>query len=231
MNDKVGSEEAQKELSWEEAVSRYLEEQPDFFQRHPEILASLTLKHEVTGAVSLIEHQVQALRLRNHDLNKQLRDLVGVARENDALGSRLHQFALAMIGARSLDDTLDAANELLHREFRVDAVAIRLFHEPVGARPEFVATDDRRLKELLARFDGNKPILDAAHDESLRRYLFSDNALEIRSCALVALGGPTPDGVLALGAHDNGRFHAGMGTVYLARLGELLSRALTSAPT
>jgi uncharacterized protein len=229
MSHKVGSEEAQKELSWEEAVTRYLEEQPDFFLRHPDVLANLALKHEVGGAVSLIEHQVQTLRLRNHELNKQLRDLVGVARENDALGSRLHQFALAMSGARSADDAVDAANELLRREFRLDAVTIRLFHEPAGSRPEFVAGDDKRLKELLARFDGNKPILDAGSDESLRRYLFGAQALEIHSSALLALGGPTPDGLLALGAHDNGRFHPGMGTMYLARLGELLSRAL--APT
>lgn len=231
MSYKVGSEEAQKELSWEEAVTRYLEDQPDFFLRHPEALATLTLKHEVGGAVSLIEHQVQTLRLHNHELNKQLRDLVTVARENDALGGRLHHFAIAMIGARTVDDALDAANELLHREFRLDAVAIRLFREPLGARPEFVAADDRRLKDLLARFEGNKPILDSAQDESLRRYLFGDHALEIRSSALVALGGPTLNGVLALGAHDVGRFHTGMGTVYLARLGELLSRALTPAPT
>ncbi|HKQ30237.1 MAG TPA: DUF484 family protein [Burkholderiales bacterium] len=230
MSHKTVSEEAQKELSWEEAVSRYLEDQPDFFLRHPDVLATLALKHDAGGAVSLIEHQVQALRLRNHDVNKQLRDLLGVARENDALGGRLHQFALAMVGARSADDALDAAKELLHREFRLDAVAIRLLREPVGARPEFVGAD-RRLKDLLARFDGNKPILDAAHDESLRRYLFDDQALEIRSCALLALGGPTPEGLLALGAHDAGRFYAGMGTVYLARLGELLSRALAPALT
>lgn len=228
MSQKVGSEEAQKELSWEEAVSRYLEEQPDFFLRHPDVLASLALKHDVGGAVSLIEHQVQTLRLRNHELSKQLRDLIGVARENDALGARLHQFALAMTGVGAADDAIDTASELLRREFRLDAVAVRVMREPAGSRPEYVAADDRRLKDLLARFDSGKPILDAAHDESLRRYLFGDQALEIHSCALIPLGGPTPDGLLALGAYDNGRFHSGMGTVYLTRLGELLSRALSS---
>jgi uncharacterized protein YigA (DUF484 family) len=228
MSHKSGSEEAQKELSWEEAVSRYLEDQPDFFLRHPDVLAALTLKHDVGGAVSLIEHQVQTLRLRNHELNRQLRDLISVARENDALGGRLHQFALAMIGARSADDAIDAANELLRREFRLDAVAIRLMREAAGSRAEFVSSSDRRLKELLASFDGNKPILDAAHDESLRRYLFGEQGSDIHSCALVALGGPTPEGLLALGARDNGRFHAGMGTVYLARIGELLSRAVAA---
>lgn len=167
MSQKSGTEEAQKEVSqkeitekeitWEEAVTRYLEEQPDFLLRHPELLARLTLKHEVSGAVSLIEHQVQTLRARNQEFNRQLRDLVGVARDNDALGLRLHQFALAMIGARSVDDVLDTACDVLRQEFRLDAAALRIKREPASARPEFVAADDRRLNELLRRFDGDKP--------------------------------------------------------------------------
>src|SRR4051812_48389436 len=119
MSQKRGSEEAQKELSqkeisWEEAVLRYLEDQPDFLLRHPDLFAKLSLKHEVgAGAVSLIEHQVHTLRNRNADLNQQLRDLVGVARENDTLGGRLHHFALAMICPGSADEVLDSASDLL----------------------------------------------------------------------------------------------------------------------
>jgi hypothetical protein len=232
MTQKRGGEEAQKEIpqneiSWEEAVARYLDDQPEFLLRHPEVLARLTLKHEVGSAVSLIEHQVQALRTHNSQIERQLRDLIGVARENDALGARLHQFALAMIGARSTDEALDAAAELLRREFRIDAVTVRIKRTP-ATRPEYVGADDRRLGELLARFEGGKPLLDGTRDESLRSYLFGEQAHEIRACALIPLGN---DGVLALGAHDPGRFHPGMGTVYLARLGELLARALAAVPT
>jgi uncharacterized protein len=237
MNKKLGNEEvqddpspgetSQSEISWEEAVARYLEDQPDFLLRHPQVLARLALKHEVVGAVSLIEHQVQTLRAHSTERERQLRDLVGVARDNDALGARLHQFALVMIGARTADEALDAAGELLRREFRVDAVAVRIRREPVGARPEYVSADDRRLSELLARFDNGRPLLDGARDESLRGYLFGAQAHEIRACALIPLG---RDGVLALGAHDPVRFHPGMGTVYLARLGELLARVLATVP-
>lgn len=234
MSQKLGSEEVQKdaprEITWEEAVARFLEDQPDFLLRHPELLAKLALRHDAGGAISLIEHQVQTLRARNQDVSQQLHDLVAVARDNDALGARLHRFALAMIGAGSADDVLDTAAELLRREFRIDAVAMRLKREPVGARAEYVGADDRRLNDLLDRFDGDKPLLDAARDESLRRYLFADAAQEIHSCALVPLGTAARDGVLALGSHDPTRFHVGMGTVFLARLGELLSRALAAAP-
>ncbi len=229
--DELHKELSQNEISWEEAVLRYLEEQPDFLERHPDLFGRLTFKHDIgAGAVSLIEHQVQTLRTRNQELNQQLRDLVAVARENDALGARLHRYAIAMIGAGSADEALDIARDLLRQEFRLDAVVIRLKRGPAGARPEYVGTDDRRLNELLKRFDGTKPLLDVANDESLRRYLFDEQAGDVRSCALLALGDATPNGVLALGAHDAARFHPGMGTVYLARIGELLSRALAAAP-
>src|SRR5581483_3643667 len=118
MTQNVTSDE--QELSWEEAVARYLEEHPDFLQRHPEILAKLSLRHDVEGATSLIERQVRALRSENEALRTQLRELVAIARENDVLSARLHRFALAMADSASLDDVFDNAYEMLRREFRID---------------------------------------------------------------------------------------------------------------
>jgi uncharacterized protein YigA (DUF484 family) len=230
MSQKSVIGQTEDDASWEETVLRFLEQQPDFFVRHPELLTTVSLKHDVGGAVSLIEHQVQALRTRNQQLSNQLSELIGVARENDVLMARLHLFACSMIGASSADEVIEAAIDCLRREFRIDAVTLRLLREPAGVRPEYVGVTDRRVRELFKRFERNKPILDAGNDESLRRYLFEKQWADIRALALVPLGGPTPEGILALGAHEAARFHAGMGTVYLTRLGELLSRALAAAP-
>jgi uncharacterized protein YigA (DUF484 family) len=57
-------------------------------------------------------------------------------------------------------------------------------------------------------------------------YLFSGRASEIKSTALIPLGEKNPQGVLGLGTQDPHRFHPGMGTVYLTRLGELLTHSL-----
>src|SRR3989344_5850263 len=72
MKQKLPSEELQSELSWEEAVARYLEDHPDYFQRYPETLSRILLSHETGGkAVSLIERQVQVLRGQNQALLRQ----------------------------------------------------------------------------------------------------------------------------------------------------------------
>lgn len=228
MTQKLPSDEFQTELSWEEAVSRYLEDHPDYIVRHPEILSRLVLSHETGGkAVSLIERQVQVLREQTQNLQRQLRELVNNARENDVLSGRLHRFATAMIGCTSFDDVLDTTYDLLRQEFKLDAVVILLQgRTAAGGRPELVPEDDKRLNALFQQFASGKPICGGKFDDSLMSYLFSGRASEIKSTALIPLGEKNPQGVLGLGTHDPYRFHPGMGTVYLSRLGELLTHSL-----
>src|SRR3990172_5504456 len=147
MKQKLPSEEFQTELSWEEAVARYLEDHPDYFQRYPETLSRILLSHETGGkAVSLIERQVQVLREQNQALQRQLRELVNNARENDVLSGRVHRYATAMIGCTSLDDVFDTTYDLLRQEFKLDAVVILVQGRPTqGGRPELGPDDDKRL--------------------------------------------------------------------------------------
>jgi hypothetical protein len=221
--------EPQTELSREQALVRYLEAHPDFFERHPQLLAQLKLAHEPGGrAVSLIERQVLALRGREQTLARELDELLAIARDNDLTTQRLHRFALAMLEALTLDEALDVAAELLRQEFALDAVAIRL-RAPAGvvpARPELVPANDPHLAALLQQLHGARPLCGARLDEPQRIRLFGNAGREVRSLALIPLGGKLPHGVLALGSSDAQRFHASQGTLYLTRLGELLTEGL-----
>jgi uncharacterized protein YigA (DUF484 family) len=229
MSQKLSSEEQQNELSWEDAVSRYLEQNPDYFERHPDILAALKLNHG-TGerAVSLIERQVQVLRDQQTSLHRQLRELIGIARENDLLTARLHRFALAMLDAATRDEVLDTARDLLRQEFKLDAAVILLAVEKERAqrRPEYLAADDPQLRAVLDRLSGGKPLCGGRREIELMQFLFAATGADIQSVALIPIGASRVRGVLALGARDPQRFHSGQGTLYLTRLGELLERAL-----
>lgn len=227
MTRNVSSDEQEKELSWEEAVSRYLDDHPDFFQRHPQVLTKLNLRHDVHGATSLIERQVQVLRSENENLRGQLRELLGIARENDVLSARLHRFAIAMSDSASLDDVFDNAYEMLRREFKIDAVAILCRGEGSAAfvRSEFVG-EDARLQSAIREYGAGKPVCGSRFDESLLKYLFGISAGEVRSAAIIGLGTRGAYGLLALGSHDARRFHAEMGTVYLAQLGDILMHSI-----
>lgn len=217
------------ELSWDEAVARYLEENPDFFEQHIDLLATLRLRHPGHGqAISLLERQLLVLSERDRATQKQLRDLIDIARENDLIGERLHHFAVAMIDCGSLDDVFGTAQDLLRQEFRLDAVAILLQSEFAGAhagRAEFVRADDPTFVALMRRCEGRRVVCATALDSVSMTQLFAGRAGEIQSLALVPLQDASTRGVLVLGSRDARRFHPEMGGVFVQRLGDLLMRA------
>ncbi len=230
MSQKLPSEEAVKETPLEETLARYLADNPDFFERHVDLLTTLRIPHYESGrAVSLIERQVEALRHKHQDLHRQLRDLIAFARQNDTLSERLHRFALAMIAAASFDDVLSTAQDILRQEFKLDAVAIHLTGGPAAVRPGVVAADDRRLEDLLQRYTPDKPVIGAQLDAETFAFLFGDRAATVGSCAVVALGTRGASGMrglLGLGSGDPKRFHPDMASHYLTQLGDLLMASL-----
>ena len=216
-----------KDQSWDEAVGRYLEQTPDYFLRHPEVLAALALPHPEAGrAVSLVERQVRVLRDRNEQSMHQLQELITFARDNDQLGERVQRFALAVIDSDSLDEVLDTAQDMLRQEFSLDGVAVRLTGNPRPGCPrqEFVAPDDAMLDDLLTSLAARngQPLCGAVHAVATLETLFGAQAANIRSTAVIGLTRHALRGVLVLASRDPQRFRTDMGTVYLVRLGELL---------
>lgn len=227
MNKLPLTEKTEAGSSREELVRRFLEETPDYFLNHPELLAALALPHPESGrAVSLVERQVRVLRDRNERLARELGELLAIARDNDLLGERVQRFALAMIDADSLDDALDTGQDMLRQEFGLDGVALRLTGNPRPAHPraEFVASGDPALAGLQNRIGGRggQPVCGPLSDAALFGTLFGTGAGEIASTALVPLARRGLNGVLALGSRERERFRPDMGTVYLQRLGDLL---------
>lgn len=256
VNKQTVSDNGERAGTREETVTRFLEQTPDYFLRHPELLAALAIPHSDAGrAVSLVERQVKVLRDRHESMARDLKELVQIARDNDQLGERLQRFAAAMIESASLDDTLDTAQDMLRQEFGLEGVAIRLTGNPrpptardggsaenAGAvfspcpRPEFIEGVDEVLDGLLVRLAerNGQPLCGASLSDELLQPLFGAQAAGIRSTAVIGLGRRGLRGVLVLGSHDPQRFRPDMGTVYLARFGDLLmcalARHLVSAP-
>jgi hypothetical protein len=231
MTKQSTSDVPKRSAEQEEAVSRFLAENPDYFLRHPQLLATLALPHPDTGrAISLVERQVRVLRERNDRLAGELHDLLAIARDNDQLSERTHRFTLAMIEAGGLDEVLDTAHDMLRQEFGIDAVALRLAGNPRPACPrrEFVAGDDAVLDALHARLNerNRQPLCGASLGPDALAALFGEQAADIHSTAVVDMSRHALRGVLVLGSRDPQRFRADMGTVYLARLGELLMAAI-----
>ena len=69
----------------DDSVSKYLIENPDFFNRKADLLLDLTIPHVSGGAISLLERQVALFRERNRDLQNNINNFIFNAEENDAM--------------------------------------------------------------------------------------------------------------------------------------------------
>jgi uncharacterized protein YigA (DUF484 family) len=219
----------------EESVARYLQHNPDFFERHQPLLARLRLPHARSGStISLVERQVEVLREKHGALEQKLADFMQVARSNDAIADRMHRFTRRLLRAGSRDLALQNIEAGLRQDFdSFNSVMLLIGNEPTHADERFLRVlpqDDPRLKSFETLFATGKPRCGQVRD-SQRELLFGSEANDIGSVALVPLGEKGSLGLLALGSTDRDRFHPGMSTEFLARLAELVSDALGTPPT
>lgn len=216
----------------EETIARYLQLNPDFFERHQPILARMRLPHARSAStISLVERQVEVLRERQADLEGKLAEFVRVARANDALSAKIQRFTRRLLCATTRQQMAEEIEASLREDF--DAFHSTLILVDAHARgfemPErflrAAMPDDPNLKSFDGLFASGKPRCGQVRD-SQRQFLFGADAGEIGSVALVPLGEHGSIGLLALGSHDRERFHPGMSTEFLARMGELIADAV-----
>lgn len=214
----------------EESIAAYLQHNPDFFERHHAVLARLRLPHARGGStISLVERQIEVLREKHAAVEGKLAEFVRVARANDALADKLHQFTRRLLRASSPQ----AVIETMESSLRVDFDAIHCVLVLIGAHPDLAPQrfvrlarpDDPNLKSFETLFANGKPRCGQARD-SQREFLFGADANDIGSVALVPLGEKGSVGLLALGSTDRDRFHPGMSTEFLARMADLIADAL-----
>jgi len=219
------------------SVAEYLQAHPDFFERNAALLAKLRLPHrrDAGATVSLVERQVEVLRERNQSLERKLKELVEVARANDALAERIHRLTQRLIRAHTLPETIGAVETSLREDFDARNSVMVLFLEaartadPHGRFLRTAEASDADMKGFESLLQAGKPRCGQIRDAQ-RDYLFGKGSVEVGSVALTPLGSKGALGLLAIGASDAERFHPGMSTEFLTRIGELVTYALTRTP-
>lgn len=209
-----------------DAVATYLQEHPEFFELYADTLAEIYIPHPHGGrAIPISERQILTLRERGKQLEAKLREVIRYGEENDAIGEKVHRLALALLGARELPSLVNAIAFNLREDFAVPHVALRVWRrngEPYAPDLErAVGATREHAAKLPGPYCGSHVPAECVSD------LFGDAVPQLKSFSFIPLGAGETFGVLALASEDAQRFYPEMGTVYLKRIGDMVSAALT----
>ena len=221
----------------EDDIANFLVHTPDFFDRHAELLASVRLSSpHGARAVSLQERQADMLREKIRVLELRLMDMMRHGTDNEVLAERMQRWIKSLLMTTNARDLPQNMASHIEREFMVPQVAIRVWGvaQAFDIEPFTQGVDD----EVRAYADAlHSPYVGLKPPVAALQWLA--DADSVQSVALIALRqtreSDTPQsaasqpacGLLVLASPDPQRYHEGMGTAFLERLGDLASAALT----
>jgi uncharacterized protein YigA (DUF484 family) len=215
-NMKFGSEE----------VAQYLKQHPQFFDEYADMLADIYVPHPHGGrAIPISERQIVTLRDKNHILQDKLRELVKFGEENDVISEKMHRLSIMFLTFTHLNDFLNELNSILRDNFSVPHVALRLWNINCDSleMSKFISTNTEThtvTNRLLHPYCGPQ-----LADEI--KSWFGESAAHLRSFSMIPLRIRQTIGVLVLASEEPQRFYPEMGTLYLQRLGDLVSTAIS----
>jgi uncharacterized protein len=207
-------------------IAQYLKDHPEFFDHYADLLAQIQIPSpHGDKAISITERQMSALRDKARQLETKLAELIRFGEENDAIGDKVHEFAVALAAAADLPAALRAIYGHLGGAFAVPHVVVRLWAGN-DAGPESVPTLGSihvavaALKHPYCGPSAGQETADWFGDQG-------NHSGHVRSMAQIPLRrGDETFGVLVLASEELHRFYPEMGTLYLERIGALASAAL-----
>ncbi len=210
----------------EAEVSAYLKQHPQFFEQHAELLTEMYLPSpHGGGTVSLAERQQLLQRDRIRVLEAKMADFLKYGEENDATTEKIHRLSLGLLASQNFEVLVDMLIHTLKEDFKVPYVGVRLWataNDSVDSSNSVFQPVEAELKSwaqgLVQPYCGHRPGLEVDR-------WFGESATP-KSFALVTLKSDQAIGLLAMASEDEQRFYPEMGTMYLKRIGELVSASL-----
>jgi hypothetical protein len=206
-------------------VIQFLQANPDFFDDNSSLLTDLTVTHPHNGqAISLIERQMLALRERIAQLENKFAELLEFGEENDAIGEKVHRLTVSLLEAEDFESIRQAIYTHLQEDFTVPHVAFRVWNSVLSrSGPEFLPVGEEVrffTGDLTGPYCGTPTIREVIN-------WFGAAGRQVKSVALVPLRRDEKTfGLLAMGSEDPERFYPSMGTLYVTRIGEMVSASL-----
>jgi uncharacterized protein YigA (DUF484 family) len=219
-------------------ISDFLRQNPLFFERNAHLLTELYLPSpHGNGAISLAERQQLAQRDKIRVTENMLAELIENAKQNDVTTQKIHQLSIALMSHPRLSQIVEIVSRSMVEIFNVDYAHFYCWlhaeAEALSEMPIFSPVPDvlsEWVSALEEPYCGAKPTQAQIPLENAQGsfafvplYAHTPKAVEESPSHLPAIG------VLILASKDAEHFKPNMGTVFLSRIGDLLSVAIANA--
>lgn len=210
----------------DQAIAEYLQENPDFFERHPALLGQMRIRHEELGSISLIERQQRVLRQQIGALEKEITTLMTNARHNERIFHHYSELYMQLLRCRSIDAVEQALRVCFIDHLQMAQLALKLSPSLSGDSLSDLHFSADTHKQLLNKRFINEPVYLGRVTQDELKLLFKNSAEQIESVAMLSLGEAGKLGILALGSHDPSHFEPSMDYLLISQLQALLSSIL-----
>ena len=222
----------------EDDIANFLVHTPDFFERHAELLATIKLNSpHGNRAVSLQERQAEMLREKIRALELRMMDMMRHGTENEVLIERMQRWIKTLMMTSNARDLPHVIADHIQHDFMVPQVAIKVWDVNSDFQIEPFATGvTDSVKAFAATL--TTPYVGINPNNEAVQWL--EDTSNVASVAFIALRATRIEdtaqtaaieqpviGLLVLASPDPQRYHEGMGTAFIERLGDLASAALS----
>lgn len=199
----------QTDVPFDELIIReYLLDNPDFFNRYPELLLAMRLPHMERGAISLVERRQEMLRQRVSQLEEEITSLLTMAARNEKIYQFNTELSFLLLNCADLVSLKEVLADSLKLQFNFSHVRLISVLDT-----DMKAIWDQRLHK--GHYFGR-----LTQQEAKR--LFGS---EVGSVALTKLSEDNPV-IFAIASQDATHFHPDMDNMLLEQLRRLLAHML-----
>lgn len=194
----------------EQIIREYLLDNPDFFNRYPELLLAMRLPHTERGAISLVERRQELLRQRVSLLEEEITSLLSMAARNEKIYLFNTELSFKLLNCADLISLKEVLADNLKQQFNFSHVRLISVLD-VGADMKAIWEQRLRKGHYFGRL---------TQQEAKRLF-----GAEVGSVALVKLAEDIPV-IFAIASQDATHFHPDMDNMLLEQLRRLLVHML-----
>ncbi|XQW85051.1 DUF484 family protein [Thalassotalea piscium] len=206
----------------DEIVVSFLQDNPEFFNRQPELVTSLRLQDVQRGTVSLVERQQQLLRTKVHNLEEEITHLMSVANQNEQLFVLYSDLYLRLLDCQEATELLECLYQATTQLLSLSGLKLWLA-KPTDIEHPSICDED--CHEIFETRLANEDYYFGRLQQSEQQQIFAETVTG--SVVLIKLSDHHGTiGFLAISSQDADHFDPRMDTLLISQFTRLVSKLL-----